>query len=307
MNNGYRVDYFALTLSAVFCIALSIASPALAQSPASSKSQSVAEPVDPSFLRGFQLRPNEAVVKINGSLALRADYCFLPSGGDSTALVYECDNTKQDLAQLLPTGTYSNWRVNNVPGGNDTFGRVVGSNNTATFKAPKVVPAGGTVAVSVDMLDHKGKKSTLVSNVTILGNAAIYVGTFKVRASGEGGDYVAYGNVAFQQNYRGATEYKVLKGDVLLRYAVKDCAVYTNKLKIREGELVVEAPFEGQHQFALGFDSITLSCNGVNIDAAPLGSLVAPCGPGKGGEGAIKLVGDLNCDGVQYQWRFSDK
>ena len=82
----------------------------------------------------------------------------------------------------------SNWSVNSIPGGNNTYGTISESLNSATFTAPSKAPEPNTVRVSVNaqatQWSWEGSASTektvLFSYITI-GSAGTYKGTFTVK------------------------------------------------------------------------------------------------------------------------------
>lgn len=135
---------------------------------------------DYSTIEGVQIRPGSATVGVTGTVALSVRYCHAETidGGaddDLVALMYVCD------VELAPLGTFSNWSVNGVLGGNSTVGQVVegpGAHN-ATYTAPANVPSTNPVAVSVQTT-IRGRSALLISNITITnqwsGTATVWKG-----------------------------------------------------------------------------------------------------------------------------------
>jgi len=139
---------------------------------------------DYSSVEGLQIRPASASLATLGTLDLHVKYCHQETITDPadnlTALAYNCDE------ELAPVGTFSNWSVNGVKGGNGAVGTVTATvGNTARYKAPPSVPPGNPVAVSVEAKGRRGK-TLLVSNITIgaswYGTVVIEQGTAKSEA-----------------------------------------------------------------------------------------------------------------------------
>lgn len=136
---------------------------------------------DYSMIEGLQIRPAAASIGTMGTVNLTVKYCqqeTIPGGGqdDLVALVYGCS----DDEDLAPLGTFSNWSVNGLGGGNSTVGTVVktvASSANARYTAPATVPQANPVAVSVQARGRRGS-TLLVSNITIGG---VWWGTVTIR------------------------------------------------------------------------------------------------------------------------------
>ena len=120
---------------------------------------------DYSNVEGLQIRPASATVETNGVVNLEVQYCYQEVFDDDedmlAALVYTCDG------ELAPLGTFENWSVNGIPGGDANVGTVVElANGTARYTAPASVPQNNPVAVSVQA-QGVSSSQTLVCNVTI--------------------------------------------------------------------------------------------------------------------------------------------
>lgn len=122
---------------------------------------------DFSLVRGVQIRPARADVKVEGSLALRVDLCYPQEVGDEdiAPLGYACDGEDDD--ELVAAVGVSAWSVNGIAGGNNEVGTVSGRNSTATFVAPDVVPSSNPVAVSARVRNLGGAQALVVANITI--------------------------------------------------------------------------------------------------------------------------------------------
>jgi len=128
-----------------------------------------------SAIAGVQIAPVEATVETGKAIALQVSVCtFENTTVDQdilAALVASCD---EDLA---PLGTFKNWSVNGVKGGDLGVGvvRENGGPIHVTYTAPPVVPNQNPVAVSVETL-FQGRQALLVSNITVTGGDS-WVGT----------------------------------------------------------------------------------------------------------------------------------
>jgi hypothetical protein len=144
---------------------------------------------DWSLVRGWQLRPPSAQVKLGASLSLTVTYCAQVdvNGGQSSegelfTLAAECQKDTDDLGVLI-----SNWAVNGVTSGGSSSGTVTQGNPTAVYTAPSTAPSG-TQAVSVELNPGRVGKTLLVSNVTVgdVGPSS-FSGTLKVNRKAGGG------------------------------------------------------------------------------------------------------------------------
>ncbi len=118
---------------------------------------------DFSSLHGLQIRPASATVGTLGTVTLNVRYCDNVTEDEITTLLYSCGD------ELATLGTFSNWSVNGISGGNASVGRVVElANGQARYTAPGSVPQNNPVAVSV-LARGRRSTQTLVSNITIGG------------------------------------------------------------------------------------------------------------------------------------------
>ncbi len=144
---------------------------------------------DYSNIQGLQLRPGSASLATQGTVNLQVRFCHQVVEDELASLVYSCD---EDLA---PLGTFSNWSVNGIAGGDNAVGRVVETGTgTARYTAPASVPQNNPVAVSVDARGRRGTQ-TLVCNVNI---GSTWYGTATVDF-GEGEKITAY--VVWKSSY----------------------------------------------------------------------------------------------------------
>jgi len=141
-------------------------------------------------VEGVQIRPARASVPTLGTVNLKVKYCAREtynSGGDEiAALLITCDD------ELVPLGTFTNWSVNHIRGGNDQLGTVVSTGaSTGRYKAPPGVPLGNPVVVSVDFKNENGITKPLTSRITITGGG--YTGTItRTTGSGAPGEKAVY-------------------------------------------------------------------------------------------------------------------
>jgi len=118
---------------------------------------------DFSQIGGTQIRPASASVATSGVIDLNVRLCQQEQFDELTSLLYSCDE------ELVPLGTFSNWSVNGVAGGNSAVGTVVAiGSNSARYTAPSSVPQSNPVAVSVRARTPRTTQ-TLVCNITIGG------------------------------------------------------------------------------------------------------------------------------------------
>ena len=125
---------------------------------------------DYSLVFGAQLTPATATVKPGQTLDLEVSFCFEVSRNAATSYMLECSTVADLLAQETPPlggADPASWAVNGLRLGSSVYGRVRGSNESATYTAPARAPLRNVVAVSVDWVSDGKKVATLVANVTI--------------------------------------------------------------------------------------------------------------------------------------------
>jgi hypothetical protein len=154
---------------------------------------------DWSKVRGAQLLPGTATVKVNSSVALRAVVCVdaPPEVSEDDLIVpeppsakpapkprkiHKCESFAATNARL------TNWAVNGSAGGNGATGTVSATSGplagTARYTAPNKVPASNPVAVSVDLPAAEGlERQTLVSMIKVIDRPTLYA---FVEMEGEG-------------------------------------------------------------------------------------------------------------------------
>jgi hypothetical protein len=115
---------------------------------------------DWSLLKGWQIRPGSARVKVGTRQPLSVQYCAITEVDGLTGLVPECTED-EDVVPIL-----KNWAVNAITGGNASVGTVMGGTPSAVYAAPGEVPMPALVAVSVS-LDSK-PPALLISNITVV-------------------------------------------------------------------------------------------------------------------------------------------
>ncbi|MGB3070719.1 MAG: hypothetical protein WBC18_19345 [Ottowia sp.] len=130
---------------------------------------------DWSLVKGLQLRPPSATVKVGGSVPLRIAYCYAPSFSNDDLLAPLAFDCESDNAPA-PLNTPVTWSVNGARGGNAAAGTVTGNEVTAQYTAPKQKPEANPVAVSAEVQGAKGKL-LLVSNITIADDFTGYQGS----------------------------------------------------------------------------------------------------------------------------------
>ncbi|PYE53790.1 hypothetical protein [Deinococcus yavapaiensis] len=119
-----------------------------------------------SNLKGIQLTPLQAEVKVGASLTLDLVACvnFAASG------IALPPNTPSYLCEpSFFTSTAKNWSVNGTPGGNASVGTIkAGQGGQAVYTAPAKKPSRNPVAVSVEVNDPELGRVTLVANVQVV-------------------------------------------------------------------------------------------------------------------------------------------
>ena len=132
-----------------------------------------------SKLLGLQLQPGSATVKVGKSVELRVVFCESVDEGDGLAtLVGTCEEND------LVFNRSSEWSVNGTRGGSATMGWVTVGAGMATYTAPLQKPPGGLVAVSTKITTKEGKKTLLVSNITVVDAGVGWNGTISYTMSG---------------------------------------------------------------------------------------------------------------------------
>ncbi len=136
-----------------------------------------------SLLTGVVLLPSEASVDVGQKLDLAISECYpLPlaplAPDDPLAPLVPGVPCEKIAFQKVPT---TSWFVNQVGGGNSTFGTVDGFMNIGHFTAPAKAPNPSTVAVSAEFARYANLRNvTVVSHVTIGGDLK---GTFTLAVS----------------------------------------------------------------------------------------------------------------------------
>jgi hypothetical protein len=137
---------------------------------------------DVSLVRGFNLLPASASVRLGSGIALRVASCYgsapdvQGSDGALAQLGFSCDDDSVELAPLLPT--VRRWLVNGAQGGDGTAGTVASTTQgRAHYTAPGSKPANNPVAVSAEFDTQGGARVTLVSNLKVVGAIDQYSGT----------------------------------------------------------------------------------------------------------------------------------
>ncbi|MCB1900610.1 hypothetical protein [Cognatazoarcus halotolerans] len=142
---------------------------------------------DWSLIARLLLSPPEAGVKVGESLRLRVLECVAPlvDDVDVHVLLPGCRPIDDDDYMLYGG---DGWSVNGIKWGNGSVGLIdlvnAVSNTDLEYLAPDVKPDPAVVAVSVDF-QHLGssKRTTLVSNLTIIGDGRSYSGSARIRRS----------------------------------------------------------------------------------------------------------------------------
>lgn len=130
---------------------------------------------DWSHVRGFQLRPPSATVKVGQSQQLKVAYCYpsMIAGTDIDLaylnLAYECDPNKgEGAAPLIPLSAINSWMVNGTAGGDATYGTISGDKDGGIYVAPANKPTPNIVSVSADLATKARGKVLIVSSITIM-------------------------------------------------------------------------------------------------------------------------------------------
>ncbi len=132
-----------------------------------------------SQVAGTNLLPISKTVRTSASVALQLVVCYTPPEvAGLAALGQKCD-TSSDADALEGTQLASDWSVNGRPGGG-SFGTVSGNGSAGTYIAPSFEPSPNVVAVSATVTGKGGRKTLLVSNITVVG-ADSWTGTASFR------------------------------------------------------------------------------------------------------------------------------
>ena len=125
---------------------------------------------DWSMVSGAQLFPASKTIKVKTNVAMQVLVCYAPGEeGGLTPLGYRCE-TDGDTSNI---SIARDWSVNGRLGGG-AFGTVSGNGSAAIYTAPQFEPRPNTVAVSASV--DRGARGTvlLVSNITVVDEAAAY-------------------------------------------------------------------------------------------------------------------------------------
>jgi hypothetical protein len=143
---------------------------------------------DYSMVEGMQIRPAATSIGTSKTADLTVRFCMMggtPADAELVTWVINCS----DDDDLVPLGTFSDWSVNGITGGNSTVGTVVKTEpnaSAARYTAPATAPQQNPVAVSVRAKDRRGGTQLLVSNITIgatwYGTVTITQGTYSSEA-----------------------------------------------------------------------------------------------------------------------------
>jgi hypothetical protein len=152
-----------------------------------------------SMLEGYQLSPVDAEIQVNESIQLQVMSCVAPG-----------DDDLEGLLELLLTGhsyrcrpagelevMVTNWSVNDIPGGNDTFGTVTaGSSRNATYKAPKQQPDPKTVMVTAEIGELSQSGKVWVCSLVTIGQEG-YHGGFETISTGGPVSWTGFGEATW--------------------------------------------------------------------------------------------------------------
>lgn len=137
---------------------------------------------DWSLVKGFQLRPPKAKVKIKDSLLLRVVFCYVPddTGEEIASVGYDCESDDDATTPVVPTAKLGAWMVNGVAGGNAASGTITGVDAIhARYDAPAVKPdaSHNPVAVSVQVDLGSTQKTLVTTPVEVTDDSVQYKGT----------------------------------------------------------------------------------------------------------------------------------
>ena len=136
---------------------------------------------DWAYVEQFRINPAYKVVKVNGAANFQVEMCYPVLGerdatGERPILGTKCGPFSLNIAGLL----LSDWAVNGVVGGDNTYGTVYDNIDQGGYEAPATVPGSGIVALSVNLknLSDKKLKAALIANITVTDKDS-YFGTVK--------------------------------------------------------------------------------------------------------------------------------
>jgi hypothetical protein len=277
---------------------------------------------DPSFLDGFQIRPEHSFLNVRQSKLLKVSDCFHPSFAgedDLTSLLTECDPSGMGLAPLLSIAKTSKWSVNGIEGGNDRVGRIVANdNNTATYNAPAVKSSDETIQVSAEVRaqgkDNNKDKTLVVATITILDEEIrVYYGIVEIECRTPDVKYRAFGDILFKESGPNTDSFTSIGGTLGFSYDAKGCTALTGALPLH-GELGLWTQEEDQlmaggntHGISFFSDSFNTKCNGVTIPQA-IFSMVTTCDDKKNANNDIDyraIWGEGTCGNVNIKWNLT--
>ncbi|MEZ4220484.1 MAG: hypothetical protein R3B13_06090 [Polyangiaceae bacterium] len=148
---------------------------------------------DWSMVKGFQLLPSAAKIAVSDSIPLRVVFCYVPEGGfsqkpgvseeDLVRPGYDCDNTDEEIAQVVTAAKLGSWMVNGVTGGNAASGTITSiGKQSARYDAPTVKPDSSHNPVSVSVQVDLGatQKTLVTASIEVTDQSETYSGTVTV-------------------------------------------------------------------------------------------------------------------------------
>ena len=182
---------------------------------------------DFSAVRGTQIFPRSADVRVNETAALRVVDCYPAQVGedDLAPLGYDCATDDEDAPISL--AIISDWAVNGVAGGSSEVGTVTSrEGRDATYKAPASKPASNPVAVSArtSFGGGGGGKILIVSNLNVIDDAPSYAGSVSWESpvnNFTGGSASVTFTIAQRYN---STDAYIGRGTISATLTLPDCA-----------------------------------------------------------------------------------
>jgi len=209
---------------------------------------------DWSLVKGLQLRPPSATVKVGGSVPLRVAYCYAPALGNDDLLAPLAFNCEDENAPAPSLKTPVAWSVNGTRGGNAAVGTVAGDEAKARYTAPRQKPESNPVAVSAEIKGARGMM-LLVSNITITDDFTGYKGSISGTTTTQDTE-ISYqaANLEFVpfEDLAGDLKKYVARGNLTIKTRYGSGRVETEVIGLggEQGVLVVYDPVRGGTAFA---------------------------------------------------------
>lgn len=230
-------------------------------------------------LEGWQIRPNNTVLKPRQSVQLEVLNCWWVDneGADySGTPLYDCIIFP---ALLTESSMVSDWRVNGVLGGNAQIGTIKDMGfGKATYTAPSRKPNLESLQVSADIhLPDVQGKMMVVATLVIEEELPVYYGTVKISGGKGGLRYSGQGSLVLKETGPGSETFTAVAGSLQIRFPTDECGTFngtvplTGELMLWTDEMSRSMRNGNTYDITFGSEPFEVNCHGFQ---SPIGTLI---------------------------------